>query len=117
MGERKQKMNKKIFTLPLFILLMIALAACGASPVATQPQAFSDRSGSAATQEPMDSISSNSDTTLGFTLTSPDVTDGGRLPVEYTCDGAGSTLALEWSGAPNGTVGYAVIMHHVAATE
>jgi phosphatidylethanolamine-binding protein (PEBP) family uncharacterized protein len=38
----------------------------------------------------------------------------GRLPAEYTCDGASATLALTWSGAPAETVGYAVTMHHVA---
>ena len=53
--------------------------------------------------------------TSGFTLTSPDVVDGGRLPAEYTCDGASSTLALTWSGAPAGTESFAVIMHHVAS--
>jgi Raf kinase inhibitor-like YbhB/YbcL family protein len=49
-----------------------------------------------------------------FTLTSPDLGADGRLPVEYTCDGASSTLALNWSGAPAETQGYAVIMHHNA---
>lgn len=52
-----------------------------------------------------------------FTLTSPDLPEDGRLPVEYTCDGSGSTLALAWSGAPTATAGYAVIMHHVAAPD
>jgi Raf kinase inhibitor-like YbhB/YbcL family protein len=50
-----------------------------------------------------------------FALTSPDLPADERLPVEYTCDGEGSTLALNWSGAPEGTKSYAVIMHHVAA--
>jgi len=50
-----------------------------------------------------------------FKLTSPDVTDGGNLPVEYTCDGDRATLPLSWSGAPAGTKSYAVIMHHVAS--
>ncbi len=49
-----------------------------------------------------------------FTLSSPDLGTDGRLPVEYTCDGASSSLALSWSGAPAGTVGFAVVMHHVA---
>lgn len=53
----------------------------------------------------------------GFALTSPDAVEGGTLPAEYTCDGTSSTLALTWSGAPEGTVGYAVIMHHVASPE
>ena len=50
-----------------------------------------------------------------FTLTSPDVKADGLLPMEYTCDGASSTLALNWSGAPAGTKSYAVTMHHVAS--
>ena len=53
----------------------------------------------------------------GFVLTSPDLPADGSLPVEYTCDGAASTLALNWSGAPEGTKSYAVIMHHVASPE
>ncbi len=50
-----------------------------------------------------------------FTLTSPEVTEAGELPVEYTCDGVSSTLPLAWSGAPAGTVNYALIMHHIAS--
>ena len=51
----------------------------------------------------------------GFTLTSPDILEGGVLPVEYTCDGVSSTLALNWSGAPDGTVSYAILMDHIAS--
>ena len=39
--------------------------------------------------------------------------DGGALPVEFTGDGAGATLPLEWSGAPAGTKSFAVVMHHI----
>jgi gluconolactonase len=60
-------------------------------------------------------MSAQSSSTSSFTLTSPDLSDGGRLPAEYTCDGASSTLALKWSGAPAGTQSFAVIMHHVAS--
>ncbi len=52
--------------------------------------------------------------TSTFTLTSPDLPADGRLPVEYTCDGAASTLALSWSAAPAGTKSFVVIMHHAA---
>jgi phosphatidylethanolamine-binding protein (PEBP) family uncharacterized protein len=45
-----------------------------------------------------------------FTVASPVVAAGGLLPAAYTCDGAGSTLALTWSGAPAGTKEYAVLM-------
>jgi len=47
-------------------------------------------------------------------LRSHEVMDGGNLPVEFTGDGAAATLPLEWSGAPEGTKSFALIMHHVA---
>ncbi len=46
-------------------------------------------------------------------LTSPVMQQDGTLPIEFTCDGSSSTPPLAWSGAPAGTVGYAVVMHHV----
>ncbi len=48
-----------------------------------------------------------------FRLTSPEVTDGGVLPSEYTGDGRGATLPLAWRGAPTGTQNYVLIMHHL----
>lgn len=50
----------------------------------------------------------------GFVLTSPEVADGGSLPADYTGDGSGTTLPLEWKGAPTGTKSYALIMDHLA---
>jgi phosphatidylethanolamine-binding protein (PEBP) family uncharacterized protein len=50
----------------------------------------------------------------GFVLTSPEVEDGGNLPADYTGDGSGATLPLEWRGAPAGTKSYALIMDHLA---
>ena len=78
------------------LLLMAALTACGRPPA------------------PLPTSTGSQTFTSSFTLTSPDLGSNGRLPAEYTCDGASSTLALAWSGAPAGTQGYAVIMHHVA---
>jgi phosphatidylethanolamine-binding protein (PEBP) family uncharacterized protein len=49
-----------------------------------------------------------------FTLSSPAVVAGGRLPAEFTCDGAAANPPLSWRGAPAGTAGFAVVMHHVA---
>ena len=48
-----------------------------------------------------------------FTLRSSATTNGGRLPVEYTGDGAGTTPPLEWNSPPVGTKASAVIMHHI----
>lgn len=47
-------------------------------------------------------------------LTSPEVTEGGTLPKDYTGDGSAATLPLEWSGSPAGTRSLALIMHHEA---
>lgn len=47
-------------------------------------------------------------------LRSPEVSDGGTLPKEFTGDGESATLPLEWSGAPAGTKSYALVMHHIA---
>jgi phosphatidylethanolamine-binding protein (PEBP) family uncharacterized protein len=49
--------------------------------------------------------------TSTFVVTSPVMTDGGTLPVRFTCDGTATTPPLAWSGAPAGTVGYAIVMH------
>jgi Raf kinase inhibitor-like YbhB/YbcL family protein len=48
-----------------------------------------------------------------FTLRSPAFTNGGRLPVEFTGDGANTTPPLEWNEPPAGTKAFALIMHHV----
>lgn len=91
------------------IFLIALLMGCATSPAAVVVPA---------TEEPASVTSPISQSTnSGFTLTSTDVADGGHLPIEYTCDGDGSTLPLIWSGAPAGTQGYVVIMHHVVAPE
>lgn len=49
----------------------------------------------------------------GFTVTSPAVGADGLLPAEFTCDGAGISPPVHWSGAPEGTRSFAVTMHHI----
>jgi len=51
----------------------------------------------------------------GFILSSPEIAADSLLPIDYTCDGISATLPLEWTGAPEKTVSFAVIMHHVAS--
>lgn len=94
-------------------LFVVALSACNAAPtisIPTEPPSPSPTE--LPSPNPTEPVITTSP--IVFTLTSPDVLDGGRLPVEYTCDGAGYTLALNWSGAPSGTKNFAVIMHHIA---
>jgi phosphatidylethanolamine-binding protein (PEBP) family uncharacterized protein len=52
--------------------------------------------------------------TAGFALSSTAFVDGGTLPVEYTCDGAGSSPPLAWSNAPAGTAEFAILMTTLA---
>ena len=49
-----------------------------------------------------------------FVLTSSEMINDGHLPITYTCDGAGISPPLNWSGEPEGTKAYALIMHHNA---
>ena len=54
----------------------------------------------------------------GFTLTSTAFVDGGTLPSQYTCDGTIGMLShsppLAWSGAPSGTVTFALTISTIA---
>jgi len=96
----------------LFLILLIALLTGCVTPPAAMTVDVPPTDEPTSVTSPISQL-----TTSGFTLTSPDLPSDGRLPVEYTCDGAGSTLALTWSGAPAETQSYAVIMHHVAAPD
>jgi Raf kinase inhibitor-like YbhB/YbcL family protein len=50
-----------------------------------------------------------------FTLTSSAISADSLLPKDFTCDGSSSSLPLKWSGIPEGTKCFALIMHHVAS--
>ncbi len=45
-----------------------------------------------------------------FKLTSSGFTSGAEIPKQYTCKGTDVSPALEWSGAPEHTAGFALIM-------
>jgi Raf kinase inhibitor-like YbhB/YbcL family protein len=46
-----------------------------------------------------------------FTLASAAFADGEAIPAVYSCDGEEVSPPLEWSGAPDGTAAYALIVH------
>jgi len=54
------------------------------------------------------SASSKKVSTANFQVTSPTFVDGGKLPIEYTCDGSSISPPLTWSGAPAGTKSFAI---------
>ena len=49
-----------------------------------------------------------------LTLTSPEFEDGGTLAKDHTCDGAGTSPPLLWTGVPSGTVEFALLMTTIA---
>lgn len=56
------------------------------------------------------SVNSSTSSNSEFKLSSDAGSDGGVLPIEYTCDGSSATPALSWSNAPNGTKEFALTM-------
>ena len=48
--------------------------------------------------------------TVGFTLTSTAFTDGSAIPSRHTCDGDDVSPEISWSGAPEGTAAFALVM-------
>lgn len=60
-----------------------------------------------------DETTPSTTTTTDFTLTSSSVDASSVLATDHTCDGAGTSPQLSWSNAPDGTVCYAVTMHHI----
>lgn len=47
---------------------------------------------------------------MSFKLTSSEFTEGGSIPPRYTCEGDDISPPLEWSGAPDGTHSFALIV-------
>lgn len=111
----------------LALLLILTLTACSvpgagpsAAPTSGYPVISQKPSAGSTVTPPIAEVSSQKTTTqstTGFTVTSPDISADGLLPAEYTCDGAASSLALTWAGAPAGTSSFAVIMHHQAGPD
>jgi phosphatidylethanolamine-binding protein (PEBP) family uncharacterized protein len=50
----------------------------------------------------------------GLVVTSPAIAADGKLPVEFTCDGAAISPPIEWKPGPKGTACYALALWHEA---
>lgn len=55
-------------------------------------------------------------TAKAMSLSSPDFIEGGKMPAALTCDGDNISPALTWSGAPEATKSYVLIMSDPDAT-
>ena len=89
-------------TILLLCFLCLLLCACGSS--GSSQNSASD----AVTATISDSTSTAQ--LEPFLLKSDAGIDGGMLPVQYTCDGAGSSPALSWLNVPTGTKEFAIMM-------
>ncbi|MBX3199752.1 MAG: YbhB/YbcL family Raf kinase inhibitor-like protein [Labilithrix sp.] len=59
----------------------------------------------------------NDDAATGaMALTSSAFTAGGVIPATHSCDGAGTSIPIAWSGGPAGTQSYAVVMRDLTNT-
>lgn len=47
---------------------------------------------------------------MDFKLTSPAFADGAAIPVRHTCDGSDLAPRLTWTGVPEGTRSFALVM-------
>jgi hypothetical protein len=47
---------------------------------------------------------------MTLSLSSPAFSSNGQIPLDHTCDGAGTPPPLAWSGAPKGTQSFALIV-------
>jgi phosphatidylethanolamine-binding protein (PEBP) family uncharacterized protein len=59
-------------------------------------------------------VAASSGSPASLTLSSPAFAGGGELPVEYTCDGAGASPPLAWTGVPAATAELALMMTTLA---
>ena len=98
------------FTLLMGLVLSVALTGCKTNSDiedlnSNQTNTNADQAG--------DSTDQDQNTIDKLSLSSLAMSDGGSLPVTYTCDGDSLSPPLSWNGAPEGTDEYAVVMHHV----
>jgi len=102
-------------TLLMSLLLSLALTGCkiNSDSVDTSSNQIDD------TSNPIDDSSDPAEDTniSGLSLGSLAMNDGGNLPITYTCDGDNTSPPLNWSGAPDDTTEYALVMHHVPGPE
>jgi Raf kinase inhibitor-like YbhB/YbcL family protein len=80
-----------------------------ATPSAAVAAASSPSASSGAAASPVPAIAAARAAGQAFVLQSSAFSGGGSIPSDYTCDGADVSPPLAWSGAPAGTLAFALI--------
>lgn len=83
------------------VLALILFAGCSSSSESA--------STSSSAVAPESSLPTSAST---FALSSPEMESGGAMPVTFTCDGESQSPSLTWTPGPEGTVEFAIAMHH-----
>jgi Raf kinase inhibitor-like YbhB/YbcL family protein len=74
----------------------------------------SQKDASSSAPVPSDSGQRTDAAVASLTVTSPAFTAGAFIPKVHSCNGAGESIPLAWSGAPEGTQSYAVVMRDLS---
>jgi Raf kinase inhibitor-like YbhB/YbcL family protein len=104
-------LNKWNFMVSVGVLLAVVLigSGCGSSSNASSTTASTSTTSTSTTPN-----SSKTQTFGKIAVTSSAFNVGGPIPVRYTCDGAGVSPPLQWSGIPRGTAEIAVLAFDIS---
>jgi hypothetical protein len=99
-----------ILALTVAVLALTALAGCGVIRGESGRELQPPKPGETAPPRRTSSTLAPTTTRAGLSLSSSAVAPGAKLPSEYSCDGAGVSPALSWSGVPAGTTSMALLV-------
>lgn len=91
----------------IVLVVVVLIAAC--SPSDGDSESATPESSEATTTSTV-ATTTTSTTTPDFNVTSPQLTEGGAIPTEFTCDGPDVNPPLDIVGIPDGTQSLTVIV-------
>jgi Raf kinase inhibitor-like YbhB/YbcL family protein len=102
-APHRSRMNRHIVTGCVALALLVPACQRGSDDVAS---GSSSPGSSSAGRSPTDTLGASG----SFTLTSTAFAPEGDIPRDHTCDGPDLSPPLSWSGAPQGTRSFALIV-------
>ena len=103
----------------LLLAALSLLAACGDDGSAPQPTSSPSATVAGSNAIPASpsaaagaaSSTATANAAAAFVLRSPAFADNANIPAEYSCDGKSASPELAWSGAPQSTRAFALVLH------